>query len=67
MPMTIIPVPCPQCGEAQNMTPGNFNPEAEPFGPVRCMACGWDFGRDDYLAGLKARLAQMAEKESPPS
>ncbi len=62
MTMTVLPVPCPQCGEAQNVIPGNFDPEGEPFGPVSCMVCGRDFVREDYLAGLKQRLVEM---ESP--
>jgi len=60
MTLTIIPVPCPECGEAQNITPGGFDPEAEPFGPVSCMVCGRYFAQDDYLAALKKRLAEMA-------
>ena len=58
MPITIVPVTCPNCGEAQNVTPGNFDPEAEPFGPVTCMVCRWEFSREEYLAGLKKRLAE---------
>ena len=53
-----LPVPCPQCGEAQNVIPGGFTPEAEPFGPVTCMGCGHEFTRDEYMTGLKARLAE---------
>ena len=59
MPITIVPVSCPNCGEAQNITPGNFDPGAEPFGPVTCMACGREFGREEFLAGLKKRLAEL--------
>ncbi len=43
------PVPCPNCGEAQNVIPGGFDPEAEPFGPVTCMVCGHEFTRDEYI------------------
>ena len=57
MTPAITPVPCPECGEAQNATPGGFTPEAEPFGPVTCVVCGHQFTKDEYLAGLKARLA----------
>ena len=53
-----IPVPCPQCGEAQNMIPGGFTPEADPFGPVTCMVCGHEFTKDEYLAGLKTRAPE---------
>jgi predicted RNA-binding Zn-ribbon protein involved in translation (DUF1610 family) len=59
MPISIVPVPCPNCGEAQNVTLGNFDPEAEPFGPVTCMACGRKFDQDEYLAGLKIRHAKQ--------
>jgi len=66
-PMTadLVPVPCPRCGEAQNTTPGHFDPEAEPFGPVACMVCGRDFTRDEYLAGLAARLAERESRFRP--
>ena len=57
METTSLPVPCPNCGEAQNVMSGNFDPEAEPFGPVTCMVCGHEFTKDEYMAGLKARLA----------
>jgi hypothetical protein len=63
MPITIVPVTCPNCGEAQNMTPGDFDPEADPFGPVTCMACRREFEREEYLAGLKKRLAETG---TPP-
>lgn len=49
----IFPVPCPQCGESQNVTPGGFDPAAEPFGPVTCMVCGRAFSRDEYITGLE--------------
>jgi len=54
----IYPVPCPQCGESQNVTPGGFDPVAEPFGPATCMVCGHAFSRDEYLAGLEKRRRQ---------
>ncbi len=63
MTTTTLPVPCPQCGEAQNVIPGGFTPGAEPFGPVTCMVCGHEFTKDEYWAGLKAR---QAEKERGP-
>ena len=59
MPISIVPVSCPNCGEAQNVTPGNFDPGAKPFGPVTCMAYGREFGQDEYLVGLKMRLAKL--------
>ena len=62
----LFPVPCPQCGESQNVTPGDFDPDANPFGPVTCMVCGRAFSCDEYLAGLKARLRAL-EEMPPPS
>ncbi len=58
MTVKTLPVPCPQCDEAQNVIPGGFDPEAEPFGPVTCMVCGHEFTKDEYWAGLTARLAK---------
>ncbi|OHC80066.1 MAG: hypothetical protein A3B62_05380 [Rhodospirillales bacterium RIFCSPLOWO2_01_FULL_65_14] len=65
MAIEIMPVPCPHCGEAQNVTPGGFDPEAEPFGPVTCMVCGRKFSQDEYLAGLKERLAGRRRQGRP--
>jgi len=65
--LEIMPVPCPHCGEAQNVTPGGFDPEAEPFGPVSCMVCGRKFGRDEYLTGLRARLGERARRRGQPT
>ena len=64
MTTTTFPVPCPNCGEAQNVTPGDFDLQAEPFGPVTCMACGHEFSRHEYMAGREARLrARLKESE----
>ena len=57
----LFPVPCPQCGESQNVTPGGFSPDASPFGPVTCMICRRAFSYDEYLAGLEARLRTLEE------
>ena len=57
----LFPVPCPQCGESQNVTPGGFNPDASPFGPVICMICGRAFSCDEYLAGLEERFKAFEE------
>ncbi|NQU61911.1 MAG: hypothetical protein HQ512_12330 [Rhodospirillales bacterium] len=59
----IIPVPCPNCGEAQNMNPGGFDPEADPFGPVTCMVCGHKFSKDEYMTGLKTRLSERENQQ----
>jgi hypothetical protein len=58
METTTLPVPCPNCAEARNVTPGGFEPAAEPFGPVTCMVCGHEFTREEYLAGHEARLKE---------
>ena len=62
-----FPVPCPDCGEAQNVVPGGFVPEAEPFGPVTCMVCGHEFTKAEYRDAQKARLAERDQaKERCP-
>lgn len=63
MARELYPVSCPQCGEAQNVMPGGFDPDRVPFGPVTCMACGNNFTREDYLTGL----AQAAVRRKPGS
>ncbi len=63
----ILPVSCPHCGEAQNVTPGGFDPGAEPFGPVKCMVCGRAFSREEYLAGLAAAIQQRDQRRRPPA
>ncbi len=62
MSPAITPVPCPDCGEAQNVTPGGFTPGAEPFGPVTCMVCGHEFTGDEYRDAMKARLAKRDKR-----
>ena len=42
------PLPCPRCAERQNSYAGNFDPEAQPFGLFRCMACGHEFTSQEY-------------------
>lgn len=63
MTSTLLPVPCPKCGEAQNTTPGNFDPNDEPFGPVNCMVCGYEFMQVEYLRGLKIRRREFGLEE----
>ncbi|MCF3627755.1 hypothetical protein RJ527_06740 [Thalassospiraceae bacterium LMO-SO8] len=63
MARELYPVSCPQCGEAQNVMPGGFDPDRAPFGPVTCMVCGNNFTRDDYLSGL----AQATARRKPGS
>ncbi len=61
----LIPVKCPNCGEAQNTMPDGFDPRLDPFGPVDCMVCGHHFSRDEYLKGLELRRLEM-EMWAPP-
>lgn len=56
MTTNLRPVPCPRCGQAQNTMPGGFDPEREPFGPVRCMVCGHEFSPEEYRRGLEGVL-----------
>ena len=56
MTRTIVPVPCPVCEEKQNVTPGDFDPDREPFGPVQCMVCGHEFTPGEYKSALHQAL-----------
>ena len=59
MTRTIVPVPCPVCGEKQNRTPGDFDPDFEPFGPVACMVCGHQFSPGQYKSALQQALREL--------
>ncbi len=61
----VVPVGCPRCGQRQNRTPGGFNPDREPFGPVQCMACGHPFTRDEYHRGWAEALRLQSQAVSP--
>ena len=63
----IVPVMCPECGESQNVLPGDFNPDNEPFGPVSCMVCQRAFSKLEYLSGLKKKLTYLHALEGPKS
>lgn len=56
-PDDLVPVPCPDCGQAQNSLPGDFSLESRHFGPVTCVVCGHAFSREEYLMGRERRLA----------
>jgi hypothetical protein len=56
---TIVPVPCPECGEKQNRTPGDFDPDREPFDPVHCMVCGHQFTAGEYKGALHRALGEL--------
>lgn len=65
------PSRCPRCGERQNKMAGGFDPDAEPFGPVLCMACGHGFTRREFLDGLaeppesQARVIPFPSRQRP--
>jgi predicted Zn-ribbon and HTH transcriptional regulator len=59
MTLPLLPVRCPKCSEAQNTTPGNFDPSNEPFGPVNCMACGYEFMQAEYLKELETSRREL--------
>ena len=61
----IVPVTCPACGESQNILPGGFDPDVEPFGPVFCMVCQREFGQSEYLTGLEQRLIFLNSLTGP--
>lgn len=61
----VVPVACPRCGQRQNRTPGGFDPNREPFGPVQCMACGHAFSRDEYHRAWDESLQQQSRAVSP--
>ena len=71
MPRELAPIACPVCAERQNVTPGGFDPERVPFGPVTCMVCRHAFTRDEYLQGLEESLAELERPftldQRPPS
>ncbi|MEL0107543.1 MAG: hypothetical protein ACO3MW_08075 [Rhodospirillales bacterium] len=62
MPIRLVPIPCPDCGEAQNKSTGQFDPFQEPFGPMECMVCNHAFTREEYFAGLRARIPDFDEQ-----
>jgi|APSaa5957512493_1039668.scaffolds.fasta_scaffold42442_2 hypothetical protein len=55
---SIPPVPCPKCGERQNVFKGRFDPEQEPFGGVSCMVCSYEFEQEEYRELLSSVRAQ---------
>ncbi len=65
LPDEICPVTCPVCGENQNTLPGDFDPQAEPFGPVHCMVCGHAFEQAEYLRGLETRRRELDSLSGP--
>ena len=65
MAREIVPVMCPACGESQNILPGDFNPDKEPFGPVSCMVCQRPFTQPEYLSGLDQNLNYLKTLKGP--
>ena len=62
MTRSLVPVPCPVCAEKQNHTPGDFDPDHEPFGPVGCMVCGHQFTRGEYLSAPQEAVRELEER-----
>lgn len=54
----IVPVHCPQCGEAQNTFSGGTDPLADDAG-VGCMVCGYAFDTAEYRRLLLQRLQEL--------
>ena len=65
MTLEIVPVICPRCGESQNLLPGQFNPDATPFGPVSCMICQRPFTQAEYYIGLEKQLSYLKTLTGP--
>jgi len=54
----ILPVKCPNCGEAQNTLDGAVDPLA-PTARIGCMVCNYVFGADEYRSLLAARRQEF--------
>ncbi len=54
----ILPVKCPQCGEAQNTLDGATDP-LSPGAEVGCMVCNYVFGADEYRRLLAERQREF--------
>ena len=55
----IVPVRCPQCGEAQN----TVNGATDPLGAnarIGCMVCGYAFSAFEYRDLLDARTRELS-------
>jgi len=65
MTREVVPVACPACGEFQNMLPGGFDPDADPFDAVICMVCRRPFSRIEYLTGLNQRIDELDALDGP--
>lgn len=55
----IVPVRCPQCGEAQNTMNGGIDPLA-PDAKIGCMVCGYAFAPPEYRRLLAERHQEFA-------
>ena len=54
----ILPVKCPNCGEAQNTLDGADDP-LSASARVGCMVCNYVFGAEEYRAALAARQQEF--------
>ncbi len=55
----ILPVKCPQCGEAQNTVDGILRASLDTAS-VGCMVCGYQFTPDEYRRLLAERQREFA-------
>lgn len=64
MSTEIVPVECPQCGEAQNTVENATDPTA-PEAQVACMVCNYQFDNDEYRRLLETRLSHLNAMTGP--
>ena len=57
-----LAIDCPQCGQAHFEVPEQFDPKAEPFGPMTCTTCGHSMTHTDYEASIVRVVAKTAGK-----
>jgi len=55
----ILPVQCPQCGEAQNTVDGILSDNLDTSN-VGCMVCGYQFESNEYRRLLADRQLEFA-------
>lgn len=58
MSTDILPVKCPQCGEAQNTLDGSQDPLADGA-HIGCMVCNYMFGAEEYRRLLAERQREF--------
>lgn len=66
MSVDILPVRCPQCGEAQNTVDGGGDP-MDLGVKVGCMVCGYAFSALEYRKLLDDRRRELAVLRIKPA